>query len=54
MIKITRFTKEVLPVAQRVTGDGDESAVQEAGSGFVDYALVSLHRLWIYPDTSYP
>jgi len=32
---------------------GDESAAPEGGDGFADYALVSLHRLRIYLDTSY-
>jgi hypothetical protein len=41
MTQISRFTEEVVLVAQRVTGDGDESA------------LVSLHCLRIYLDTSY-
>ncbi|MFC7325890.1 hypothetical protein ACFQMF_15075 [Halorubrum rutilum] len=47
------FIGEVVPVAQRVTGDGGESADPEGGGGFVDYALVSLHRLRIYLDSSY-
>ena len=53
MTQISRFTAEVVPVAQRVTGDGDESAAPEGGGGFADYALVSLHCLRIYLDTSY-
>ena len=44
MTQIFRFIGEVVLVAQRVTGDGDESA---------DYALVSLYCLWIYLDPSY-
>ena len=51
--QISRFTEEVVPVAQRVTGDGDESAAPDGGGGFADYALVSLHCLRIYLDTSY-
>ena len=52
MTQISRFIGEVVPVAQRVTGDGGESAAPEDG-GFADYALVSLHCLQIYLDTSY-
>ena len=53
MTQISRFIGEVVPAAQVVTGDGDESAALEGGGGFADYALVSLHCLRIYLDTSY-
>jgi IS5 family transposase len=53
MTQISRFIGEVVPVAQSVTGDGDESAAPEGGGGFADYAFVSLHCLRIYLDTSY-
>jgi IS5 family transposase len=53
MTQISRFTSEIVPVSQRVTGDGDESAAPEGGGGFADYALVTLHCLRIYLDTSY-
>ena len=53
MTQISRFTEAVVPVAERVTGDGDESAAPDGGGGFADYALVSLHCLRIYLDTSY-
>jgi len=53
MTQISRFTGEIVPIAQRVTGDGDESAAPEGGGGFADYALVSLHCLRIYLNTSY-
>ena len=53
MAQISRFIGEVVPVAKRVTGDGGESAAPEDGGGFADYALVSLHCLRIYLDTSY-
>ena len=43
----------VVLVAQRVTGDGGKSVAPDSGGGFADYALVSLHYLWIYLDTSY-
>jgi len=42
-----------VPIAQVVTGDGDESAAPEGGGGFADYALVSLHCLRIYLDAAY-
>ena len=53
MTQISRFIGEVVPVAKRVTGDGDESAAPEGGGGFADYAFVSLHCLRVYLDTSY-
>jgi len=53
MTQISRFIKEIVPIAQRVTGDGDESAAPEGGGGFADYAFVSLHSLRIYLDTTY-
>ena len=53
MTQISRFIGEVVPVAQSVAGDGDESAAPEGGGGFADYAFVSLHCLRIYLDTSY-
>ena len=53
MSQISRFIEEVVPVAKRVTGDGDESAAPEGGGGFADYAFVSFHCLRIYLDTSY-
>jgi IS5 family transposase len=53
MTQISRFTEEVVLVAQRVTGDEDESAAPNGGGGFADSALVSLHCLRIYLDTSY-
>lgn len=53
MTQISRFIGEVVPVAQSAAGDGDESAAPEGGGGFASYALVSLHCLRIYLDTSY-
>jgi len=53
MTKISRLIGEVVPIAQRVTGDGDESAAPDGGGGFADYAYVSLHCLRIYLNTSY-
>ncbi len=53
MTQISRFTGGIVPIAQVVTGDGDESAALEGGGGFADCALVSLHCLRIYLNTSY-
>ena len=53
MTQISRFTERCVVIAQRVTGDGDESAAPNGGGGFADYAFVSLHCLRIYLDTSY-
>ena len=53
MTQISRFTERCVLVAQRVTGDGSESAAPNGGGGFADYALVSLHCLRIYLDSSY-
>ncbi len=53
MTQIPRFIGKVVPVAQNGTDDRDESAAPEGSGGFADYALVSLHCLRIYLDTSY-
>ncbi len=53
MSQISHFIGAVVPIAQNATGDGDESAAPKGGGGFADYALVSLHCLRIYLDTSY-
>ena len=52
MTPISRFTSEIVPIAQFVTGDGDESAAPVDGGGFTDYTLASLHCLRIYLDMS--
>ena len=51
--QISRLTEQCVPIAERVTGDGAESAAPDGGSGFADYALVSLHCLRIYLGTSH-
>ncbi len=51
--QISCFTSEIVPISQRVTGDGDESAATFRGGGFADYAIVSVKCLQIYLDTSY-
>ena len=53
MTQISRFAERCVLVAQRVTSDGSESAAPNGGGGFADYALVSLHCLRIYLDSSY-
>ena len=44
MTQISRFIREGVLIARKVTSEVDES---------IDYACVSLHRLWIYLDTLY-
>lgn len=53
MNQISRFIGEVVPIAQRITGDEDEPAVPGGGGGFADYAYISLDCVRIYLDTSY-
>ncbi len=53
MTQISRFTERCVSIAQRVTGERGEFAAPQGGGGFADYALVSLHCLRIYLDTSY-
>lgn len=53
MTQISCFIEEVVPIAQRVTGERGESAAPEGGSGFADYAYISFHCLRMYLDTSY-
>jgi hypothetical protein len=50
---ISRFTERCVWLAKRVAGDTDEPAAPEGGGGFADYAMVPLHCLRIYLDTSY-
>jgi len=53
MTQISRFTGEIVPIAQRVTGERGESAAPDGGGGFAEYTLVSIHCLRIYLDASY-
>ncbi len=53
MTQISRFTERCVSIAQRDTAERGESAAPHGGGGFADYALVSLHCLRIYLDTSY-
>lgn len=53
MTQTSRFTCEIVSIAQRVSDLKEESATPEGGGGFSDFALISLHCLRIYFDTSY-
>jgi IS5 family transposase len=53
MSKISRFTSEAVPVAKNAVGERGEVAAPEEGSGFADYAVVSLHCLRVYLKKSY-
>ena len=50
---ISRFTERCVWLAKRVADDTDEPAAPEGGGGFADYAMIPLHYLRIYLDTSY-
>ena len=51
--KISRFTERCVWAYKRIADDCDEPAAPEGGGGFADYAMVSLHCLRIYLDTTY-
>ena len=51
--KISRFTERCVWAVKRITDDTDEPAAPEGGGGFADYAMISLHCLRIYLDTTY-
>ena len=53
MTRISRFTERCVAIAQKVADDGSEPAAPDGGGGFADYALVSLHCLRIYLDSSH-
>ena len=50
---ISRFTERCVWLAKRVADDTDEPAAPDGGDGFADYAMIPLHCLRIYLDTSY-
>ena len=50
---ISRFTERSVWAAKSVADDSDEPAAPEGGGGFADYAMISLHCLRIYLDTTY-
>lgn len=51
--QISRFTERTVWITKRVADDADEPAAPKGGGGFADYAMMSLHCLRIYLDTSY-
>ncbi len=51
--QIYRFTERVVFAVKRVADDWDEPAAPEGGGGFTDAAMISIHCLRIYLDTSY-
>ena len=48
MSKISRFTSNVGQLAKNAVGERGEVAASEGGGGFAEYAVVSLHCLWVY------
>ena len=50
---ISRFTERVTFAVKRVADDWDEPTAPERGGGFTDAAMISLHCLWIYLNTTY-
>jgi len=51
--QIFRFTERTVFAVKRVADDWDEPAAPEGGGGFTDAAMISLHCLRIYLDTTY-
>lgn len=51
--QIFRFTERVVFAVKRVADDWDEPAAPEGGGGFTDAAMISIHCLRIYLDTTY-
>ena len=51
--QISRFTERCVWLAKRVADETDEPAAPEGGGGFADYAMIPLHCLRMYLDTSY-
>jgi len=50
---ISRFTERVSFALKRTADDWDEPAAPEGGGGFTDAAMISIHCLRIYLDTTY-
>jgi hypothetical protein len=50
---ISRFTERVTFAVKRIADDSDEPAAPERGGGFTDAAMISLHCLRIYLNTTY-
>jgi len=53
MSKISRFTSKAVQLAKNAVGGRDEVAAPSRDGGFADYAVVSLHCLRVYLETSY-
>ncbi len=53
MSKTSRFTAKFVTLAKNAVGGRREAAALQSGGGFADYAIFSLHCLWIYLDKSY-
>jgi len=49
----TRFTEELVSLAQSYSDDADEAAAPEGGGSFAKYAMIALHGLRILLDESY-
>jgi len=49
----TRFTEEMVSLAQSYSADGNEAAAPEGGGSFAEYAMISLHGLRIFLDETY-
>jgi IS5 family transposase len=49
----TRFTEEMMSIAESYSDDADEPAAPEGGGSFADYAMISLHGLRIFLDETY-
>jgi len=49
----SRFTEEMVSLAQSYSDDADEAAAPEGGGSFADYAMITLHGLRILLDESY-
>ena len=49
----TRFTEELVSLAQSYSDDADKPAAPEGGGRFADYAMISLHGLWIFLEDTY-
>ena len=49
----TRFTEQVVSLAESYYDDADEPAVPNGGGRFADHATISLHCLRIFLEKSY-
>ncbi|PSP74555.1 IS5/IS1182 family transposase, partial [Halobacteriales archaeon QH_9_66_26] len=49
----TRFTEQVVSLAESYCDDADEPAAPNGGGRFTDHATISLHCLRIFLEKSY-